>query len=300
LHFIKWPGALSSFDWSDRIQAIHEFRTSDNPNRHARVLAQHAHIDYRLHTIFNIPSFLYASRELPHDEHVHYWTPYLVVYPHSNINQMVTMTINGLSNQGGDAVNITLRDVYELLDILVKGELDAARELLSSDWNQRIQDSYTNLDRNKHHHTYDYLQYVQSDAVKAMQTQLHKESREIQKGSDILWEEKEMLWLISLGEHQKALLGLPSNIIEKLDIKSYWSSPHPVSGNLVQHEAYIPLSPDRPDSPGSDNIIPPIMDSPFPDVSTSPPEPSDRVTAILDNIIDNMDMVYGWASTSNS
>jgi hypothetical protein len=134
-----------------------------------------------------------------------------------------------------------------------------------------------------------------------MQTQLHKESWEIQKGSDILWEEKEMLWLISLGEHQKTLLGLPAQIIEELDIKSNYgpASPHPVYGYLVQHEGLIGYD-IPPDSPGSDNIIPPIMDSPCPGVSSSSPEPSDRVTAIIDDIIDNMDMVYGWASTSNS
>ncbi len=40
-----------------------------------------------------------------------------------------------------------------------------------------------------------------------MTEQFNRESWEIYRRSDVLWEEKEMLWISSLGEHQRMLLG---------------------------------------------------------------------------------------------
>ena len=51
-----------------------------------------------------------------------------------------------------------------------------------------------------------------------MTEQFNRESWEIYRRSDVLWEEKEMLWISSLGEHQRMLLGfsvdLESEIVE--------------------------------------------------------------------------------------
>ncbi len=48
--------------------------------------------------------------------------------------------------------------------------------------------------------------------------QFDRESLEISRKSDVLWAEKEMLWISSLGEHQRKVLGfsedLESEIVE--------------------------------------------------------------------------------------
>jgi hypothetical protein len=43
-----------------------------------------------------------------------------------------------------------------------------------------------------------------------MTRQFERESWEIYRRSDVLWEEKEMLWISSLGERQRMLLRLPN------------------------------------------------------------------------------------------
>jgi hypothetical protein len=43
-----------------------------------------------------------------------------------------------------------------------------------------------------------------------MKEQFERESWEIYRRSNTLWEEKEMLWISSLGEHQTMMLRFPS------------------------------------------------------------------------------------------
>ena len=45
-----------------------------------------------------------------------------------------------------------------------------------------------------------------------MVEQFDRESLEISRKSDVLWAEKEMLWISSLGEHQRKVLGLSEDI----------------------------------------------------------------------------------------
>jgi hypothetical protein len=209
---------MSSIEWSNRIQSVHEFRKSWNPDRFARVKTQHAHINYNHNTIFNIPSILYAS--LDHSttttliEQLYDQQPYLVAFPDSSINRLVIMTIDGRNKEGDNVVNDTLCAVYGLLHISVKQEIADAQELLRLNWDQRIQNSWEKL-KIDYWHTkdYGYQQYWEGPTVQSMIEQFDRESWEIHRGSDVLWEEKEMIWLSSLGEHQRALLGLPAQIV---------------------------------------------------------------------------------------
>jgi hypothetical protein len=209
---------MTSVAWSDRIQTVHEYRKSWNPDRRYRVHTQHAHINYNHNTIFNTPSLLYASRLLTRDltVHVSNQEPYLVAFPDSSINQLVIMTINGLNNQGDSEVNNitnTLLSVYGLLHILVEQEIAEARELLRLDWNQRIHDSWEVSRRECFYpEDYEWLQYRIGPTVQEMNKQFIRESWEIYRRSDVLWEEKEMLWLSSLGERQRMWLRLPKQV----------------------------------------------------------------------------------------
>jgi hypothetical protein len=123
------------------------------------------------------------------------------------------MTIDGLNNQGDNVVNDTLFSVYGLLHILVEQEIADARELLRLEWDQRIRDSWE-VSRREYFYPEDFgwLQYRRGPTVQGMIEQFERESWEIYRRSDVLWEEKEMLWLSSLGEQQRMLLGLPEHV----------------------------------------------------------------------------------------
>jgi hypothetical protein len=144
--------------------------------------------------------------------HVSNQEPYLVAFPDSSINQLVIMTIDGLNNQGEDVVNRTLLDVYGLLHTLVEQEIAQARELCGEQWHKKIHDSW-DVEKNRkdiwHGPDYGWIQYQDGPVVKGMIEQFERDSWEIYRGSDVLWEEKEMLWLSSLGEEQRKLLGFP-------------------------------------------------------------------------------------------
>jgi hypothetical protein len=109
----------------------------------------------------------------------------------------------------------TLFFVYGTLHTLVEQEIAWAQELLRLDRNQRIHDSWDIASRRKDvrfHEDYGWLQYRTSDTVKEMNRQFERESWEIYHRSDALWAEKEMLWISSLGEHQRTLLGFPVDL----------------------------------------------------------------------------------------
>jgi hypothetical protein len=109
--------------------------------------------------------------------------------------------------------------VYSALHILVERELAQEQDRLGQEWHQRIHDSWE-ISRRKCFYPDDYgwIQYQEGPTVKGMIEQHDRESLEISRKSDVLWAEKEMLWISSLGEHQRKVLGfsedLESEIIE--------------------------------------------------------------------------------------
>jgi hypothetical protein len=140
---------MTSAAWSDRIQDVHEFRKSRNPDGFARVHQQRSHIDYEHNTIFTIPAILYANFNLQDitpdiEVHLQAQAPYLSAFPNSTINHLVIMTITGLNHRDSVVNNIanTLFAVYQRLHILVEEELAEKRELLRLEWTQRISDSW--------------------------------------------------------------------------------------------------------------------------------------------------------------
>ena len=95
---------------------------------------------------------------------------------------------------------------------MVEQEIAEGRELLRLDWDQRIRVAWDVANKRKDvrfHEDYGWLQYRYSDTVKEMTGQFERESWEIYRRSDVLWKEKEILWLSSLGERQRMLLRLP-------------------------------------------------------------------------------------------
>jgi hypothetical protein len=161
------PDGMPSAAWSDRIQDVHEFRKSQNPDRFACVHQQRIHIHNEHNTIFTIPAILYANfnrQDITLDIEVHLQAqaPYLTAFPNSTINQLVMMTIAGL-NQGDSVVNNIanmLFAVYYRLHTLVEKERAEKRELLCLDWTQRINDSWE-VSKTKYFYPPDYgwLQY---------------------------------------------------------------------------------------------------------------------------------------------
>jgi hypothetical protein len=65
-----------------------------------------------------------------------------------------------------------------------------------------------------------------------MKEQFERESWEIYRRSNTLWEEKEMLWVIPLGKHQRMILRFPSplNSEDLDDVLS--NSSNGVTGNM--------------------------------------------------------------------
>jgi hypothetical protein len=100
--------------------------------------------------------------------------------------------------------------VYQGLHTLVEREIAEERERLRLDWTQRVSDSWE-VAKREHFYPPDFgwLQYKIGPTVQGMTEQFNRESWEIYRRSDVLWEEKEMLWISSLGEHQRMLLRLP-------------------------------------------------------------------------------------------
>jgi hypothetical protein len=94
--------------------------------------------------------------------------------------------------------------------MLVEQEIAEERERLRLDWTQRISDSWE-VSKREHFYPPDFgwLQYRIGPTVQGMTEQFDRESWEIYRRSDVLWEEKGMLWISSLGEHQRMLLGFP-------------------------------------------------------------------------------------------
>jgi hypothetical protein len=123
----------------------------------------------------------------------------------------VILTIDGL-NQGGNRVIVdTLFTVYDRLHIIVEEEIADNREQCHLNWNQKIRDSWevytTQLFVPEE---YGWLQYKNSSRVQVLADQFREESWEILESSDVLWEEKEMLWISSLGERQRLKMEFPA------------------------------------------------------------------------------------------
>jgi hypothetical protein len=139
--------------------------------------------------------------------------PYLVAFPYSTNNQLVIMTIAGLNQVDSVVNNIrnTLFVVYQRLHTLVEQEIAEEQEFLRLDWTQRISDSWE-VSKRQHFYPPDFgwLQYRIGPTVPGMIRRFDRESWEIYRRSDVLWEEKEMLWISSLGEHRRMLLRFPS------------------------------------------------------------------------------------------
>ncbi len=131
------------------------------------------------------------------------------------------MTIAGLNQVDSVVNNIrhTLFYVYQGLHTLVEQEIAEERERLRLDWTQRISDSWEVSKREYFYPPeFGWLQYKIGPTVQGMTEQFNRESWEIYRRSDVLWAEKEMLLISSLGEHQRMLLGfsvdLESEIVE--------------------------------------------------------------------------------------
>jgi endonuclease III len=125
---------MTSAAWSDRIQDVHEFRRSRNPDRFARVHQQRVHVGYEHNIIFTIPAILYANfnrKDITPNIEVHLQAkdPYLIAFPNSTINQLVIMTI-ARQNQVDSVVNNitnTLFAVYQRLHTSVEEEITEKR-----------------------------------------------------------------------------------------------------------------------------------------------------------------------------
>jgi hypothetical protein len=82
---------------------------------------------------------------------------------------------------------------------------------------------------------YGWLQYRRGNTAQGMIEQFERESWEIYRRSNVLWEEKEMLCISSLGERQRMLLRFPSppnSESEDLDDELPDNS-NGVTGNIV-------------------------------------------------------------------
>jgi hypothetical protein len=92
--------------------------------------------------------------------------------------------------------------------MLVEQEIAEERERLCLNWIQRIKDSWQ-VAKAEHFwpDEYGWIQYREGPTVQGMIEQFDRESWEIYRRSDVLWEEKEMLWISSLGGHQRMCLG---------------------------------------------------------------------------------------------
>jgi hypothetical protein len=227
---------MTSASWSDRIQSVREFRRSENKDYFTRVHQQRVHVNYKRNRIFNIPAILYTNQEhsmTPELRHL-LWSesPYLVAHPDSNIAQLLIIAINGLNQEGNVVPNIrdTLYFVYSALHILVERELAQEQDRLGQEWHQRIHDSW-DISRRKYFYPDDYgwIQYQEGPTVKGMIEQHDRESLEIFRKSDVLWAEKEMLWISSLGEDQRKVLGFS----EDLESEIVESSGPPISSLIV-------------------------------------------------------------------
>ena len=144
-------------------------------------------------------------------------SPYLDAHPNSTIAQLLIISMTGLNQEGNVVQHIreTLYYVYSALHILVERELAEERERLGQEWHQRIHDSWDVAKNRKDvrfHEDYGWIQYQDGPVVKGMIEQFDRESLEISRRSDVLWAEKEMLWISSLGEHQRKVLGLSEDI----------------------------------------------------------------------------------------
>ena len=124
----------------------------------------------------------------------------------------------------------TLYFVYSALHFLVERDLAQEQDRLGQEWHQRIHDSWE-IRRRKCFYPDDYgwIQYQEGPTVKGMIEQHDRESLEISRKSDVLWAEKEMLWISSLGEDQRKVLGFS----EDLESEIVESSGPPISSLIV-------------------------------------------------------------------
>jgi hypothetical protein len=184
----------------------------------ARVHKQCSHIDIEHNTILTIPAILYANfngQDITPEitEHLQAEAPYLTAFPDSTINQLVVMTITGLNQRDSVVNNIanTMFAVYQRLHILVEEEIAHKIELLRLEWIHRIRDSWE-VAKAKYFwpDEYGWIQYQDGPTVQGMKEQYERERWEIYRRSNTLWEEKEMLWIRSLGELQRMMLRFPS------------------------------------------------------------------------------------------
>ena len=108
--------------------------------------------------------------------------------------------------------------MYQGLHTLVEREIAEERERLRLDWTKRISDSWE-VAKREHFYPPDFgwLQYKIGPTVQGMTEQFNGESWEIYRRSDVLWEEKEMLWISSLGEYQRMLLGFSEDLESETD-----------------------------------------------------------------------------------
>ncbi len=160
-------------------------------------------------------------------------SPYLDAQPNSTIAQLLIISMTGLNQEGNVVQHIreTLYYVYSALHILVERELAEERERLGQEWHQRIHDSWDVAKNRKDvrfHEDYGWIQYQDGPVVKGMIEKFDRESLEISRKSDVLWAEKEMLWISSLGEHQRKVLGLSEDIDPEIVESSSPSIPSPI------------------------------------------------------------------------
>ncbi len=147
-------------------------------------------------------------------------SPYLAAFTDSTIAQLMIITNTGLNQEGSVVQHVqhireTLYFVYASLHILVERELAGEVERLGQEWHQRIHDSWDVAKNRKDvrfHEDYGWIQYQDGPIVKGMIEQFDRESLDISRKSDVLWAEKEMLWISSLEVRHRELLGLPEDI----------------------------------------------------------------------------------------
>jgi hypothetical protein len=141
-------------------------------------------------------------------------TTYITAYPDSDITFLVNMTHDGLLDvpinwsphgliQERNRAITTLDSVYEQLHILVETDFEDRLNQSKSKWWQKYEE-HTFLHQSQVDS--DYLPYLMSPEVKALEASSVGESLEIAGFSDTIWEEKEMLWLSSINDSTRLKL----------------------------------------------------------------------------------------------
>jgi hypothetical protein len=222
------------------------FRRSENRDCFSRLHNQRVHVNYKRNHIFNIPSILYTYQEHPITPAIRTLlrseSPYLAAYPNSTIAQSMIITMTGLNQEGSVVQHVqhireTLYFVYAALHLLVERELAEEVERLGQEWHQRIHDSWDvakNRKDARFHEDNGWIQYQDGPVVKGIIAQFDRESLEISRKSDVLWAEKEMLWISSLGVRHRELPGLSAYIEPEVAESSSPSISSPIELRIAE------------------------------------------------------------------